>query len=160
MTYYFEDPDKREALYKELESWVGTPFKHRMGAKGLGCDCFVFWMKVMEAPEVGVLIPGMTRLPKYDVNWCLYRSEEILLDRVRNHPAVTEIDMGNPPSDFNDPMDGDIFLYQFGRVHGHSSIYCRNQLYHSISDIGVRATPWKDSLFTPRLKFGFRAVAK
>jgi hypothetical protein len=155
MTYYFEDPDRKEALFKELESWIGTPFKHRMGTKKLGCDCFIFWMKVMEAPEVGVLRPGMTRLPKYDVDWCLHRNEEILLDRVRNHPAVVEI---NPFE--GEPMDGDIYLYQFGRVCGHSAIYCRGQLYHSITGVGVRATPWVDGLFTPRLKFGFRVVAK
>jgi cell wall-associated NlpC family hydrolase len=151
MNYYFEDPSKQEELYQELESWIGTPFKHRMGTKGLGCDCFVFWMKVMEA--VGVLVPGMTRLPKYDVNWCLHRGEEILLDRVRSHPAAVEIGL-------DEPMDGDIYLYQFGRVCGHSAIYCRGQLYHAITGSCVKATPWLDGIFTPRLKYGFRVVAK
>lgn len=133
------------ALKAELESWIGTPFRHRCGVKGGGVDCIHLVVRVLEAfghPPV--------RIPPYSKDWHIHNGFELLLTEIRTQLQVDELD------DLNRPEDGDIYLFKFGKALSHAGIYCDGLLYHSVFGCRVVAVPWTDSMWSKRKGAGFR----
>jgi cell wall-associated NlpC family hydrolase len=156
MKYYFEDTAKCEVLYDELRSWLRTPFKHGVGVKGMGCDCIHFVLRVYEA--IGAIKPGLMRVPNYPKDWHVHNSEELLYNKFKSLSMFEELEMkdGLPVVSM---MDGDVYLHKYGLANSHSSIYCRDKIYHSINGVGVQDTAWYDEKWSSTRKCGFRMLA-
>lgn len=146
--YYFENIDKQKDLKKVLDGWLGTPFRHHCGVKGLGCDCIHFGARIFE--ELGLLIDVV--IPDYPKDGHLYNNIELLEEGIVKHLNVEEISLSNF-------MNGDIISSLFGKS-AHLSIYFDGYLYQALNGIGVRKINFKDKKFKKRMKFAYRVLKK
>ena len=75
--WYFEPIERQLKLKASIDSWIGTPFRHRCGVKGLqgGVDCIHFVAEVFK--EVGLI--DHYEVPKYAKDWHLHKTGERLL---------------------------------------------------------------------------------
>jgi len=148
MKYLFEDKEIRLKLRRELDSWVGTPFRHGAGVKGYGADCIHHVVCVLQ--NVGA-ISKKIKIPNYPKDWHLHRSRELIVEGIVNQLNVENVG-------FDDPMDGDIILYQFGRCAAHSSIYYGGYGYHSITGQKNCRLHYSHEFKHGKKKYGFRLL--
>jgi NlpC/P60 family putative phage cell wall peptidase len=144
----FETPEARVRLKAELDRWVGTPYKHAVGAPGRGADCIHLVVGVLEAAWP---LSPRPKIPAYPPDWHLHTSEERLLNFVLEQFPVA-------PVDLEAPMDGDVILFRFGRALSHAGIYCGGRVYHSVCGARVAAMSWKDQTWAKRRRAAFRMV--
>jgi len=150
MKYFFEDTEKQEQLKKILDEWMGTPFRHHCGVKGLGCDCIHFAVKVFEEME---LIKWRDNLiPDYPRDWHLHNTRELLKEAIEKEFDVEEIGLDNL-------MNGDIILSHYGQASSHTAIYFDEHVYQAIDDIGVCKIHISDRVFRRQMKFAYRILA-
>lgn len=97
----------REDIVAEALTWKGTPFVHRAGVKGHGCDCLFFFLRVYQA--VGLV--GEVEMPDYPQDWHFHHSEELYLEGVKKY--LREVTA---------PLPGDVALYTFGRTVSHAAL--------------------------------------
>lgn len=159
MEYFFDTEEKIEALYKELEEWVGTPFKHRCRVKRKAVDCINLVGMVTLAVGVPVTFKY---LPDYGPDWHLHNSKELLYEGIKKSAKTIDI--------FNlyDPtlrvltkdtiIDGDVLLYKFGKASGHSAIHCRGFVYHSVAGVKVTKSLLEDRSWALRLTHVLRII--
>ena len=100
-------PEQKQSVVTEVHSWLGTPYHHQGGIKGVGVDCAYLLIRVFH--NCG-LIPDIDPRP-YPMDWHLHRSEERYLSGVLDHAEKVD-----------DPQPGDVALYQFGRCISHGAI--------------------------------------
>jgi cell wall-associated NlpC family hydrolase len=97
----------RDAIVREAETWLRTPYHHQGAIKGVGVDCAQILIEVYSAlgladkPDVGY----------YPSDWMLHRSEERYLGWLEKY--CIEVDH---------PRRGDIVMFKFGRCFSHSGI--------------------------------------
>lgn len=145
MQVFFESQKKRDALFSELSGWVGTPFRHRAGVKGLGADCSHFVAAVLNAAGYKVAFVW----PDYPPDWNLHLSKEVLLDGVMRQITAEVVT-------HNKLMDGDLLFFRFGKAMGHMAIFCRGKIYHAAYRIGVVAETYPDKMWSKRLGAALR----
>lgn len=150
MKYYFEDQGKQDSLLKVLESWRGTPWRHRMAVKQRGVDCIYFVAAVLE--ELGILELGKINFPDYSRDWNLHQTRQLLYEGIKEALMVEEVG-------FDSPMNGDIMLYNYGKAAAHASIYFNELIYQSITKVGVCATYWKEPQWWKRKTFNLRVLS-
>ena len=143
MKNYFEDVAKQEVLKTALDGWIGTPYRHWAGVKGEGCDCIHFIVRVFE--ELGL---GHTDVPRYDNDWHIHNSQELLLEGFRER-FKGDLQMHELPVTTK-PFNGDVVLYKFGRAASHSAIYYDDHVYQSINGVGVMRLHWLDKQWHKR----------
>lgn len=126
---YFDD--KQEELKKELDSWVGTPFKHKQGVKGVGVDCIHLVARVLE--HFGF---GPFKFSDYPRDWHMHQTSGLLMKNLMKQvKGAHEVPLWNIKS-------GDIVLYHIGNDVAHAGIYFMDEwgdkyIYHSVTGIGV-----------------------
>lgn len=145
--YYFEDIEKQKELKIIIDSWLGTPYKHHIGVKGMGCDCIHLIARVFE--EMGKL-PIIKRLPDYPRDWHLHNTRELLLEKIQKYLK------GEILSIHDDMLNGDIVLSHYGKAASHAGIYFNNYVYQSLDNIGVRKINFNDQTFKKKMKFIYR----
>jgi cell wall-associated NlpC family hydrolase len=150
MGYYFDDPAKRVELKRILDEWLGTPYRHHCGVKGLGCDCIHFVARVFE--EMGVLKWRKNLIPDYPRDWHLHNTRERLLERLVKELPVTEVDLAMP-------TDGDIILSHYGQAASHAAIYFGGRVSQSVDTIGVVRISFSDKIFRRQMKYAYRLTA-
>jgi cell wall-associated NlpC family hydrolase len=97
----------REAIIKEAESWLCTPYHHHAAVKGAGVDCAQILIEVYSA----IGLAEKVDVGYYPSDWMLHRSEERYLGWIEKYcHQVTN------------PLMGDIVLFKFGRCFSHSGI--------------------------------------
>lgn len=138
MKYLFESEEKVKELGDILESWLNTPFRHYSGVKGLGCDCIHLVARVFE--EMGM---GPFKIPQYSKDWHLHKTSELLMDGIKERIKVEEL----PPEN---PIDGDVILFKFGKAASHSALFYNGRIYHAITNLKVLKTPWNDKIWDKR----------
>jgi len=154
MRWYFEDINRQLRLKAIIDSWIGTPFRHRCAVKGKqgGVDCIHFVAEVFK--ELGV-IQDYT-VPEYEHDWHLHKSEEKLLRSIFKFAEALK-DKGSLKNvGFNDPKNGDIIMFQFGRTVSHASIYYDKRIYQSLTGMRVEPRPFHDKSTDFRKKYEFR----
>lgn len=134
---YFDIPENHDRLLREVDSWLGTPYRHMQCTKGRGADCTLFIGSVLK--EVGALKDFVyTYYPK---DWQTHTSTELIIDHFRKHASYL-----HPNLDFielNDPDDlkfGDVlgFSICLRKLTNHSAIYLGDRKFiHSINGKGV-----------------------
>lgn len=142
MKYYFGYAARQQKLKRILDSWLGTPYKHWCGIKGLGADCTHFLFRVLEEFEFGPF-----KVPMYPKDWNLHHKDEALLKTLLLLLPCEETGVKNL-------RNGDIVLFFFGKMCSHSGFYFENYIYHCVTDIGVIKTVWGgDPMWTRRAKY-------
>lgn len=150
MKYFFDDIERRVQLAEVLQSWVGTPWRHRMAVKGKGCDCIQFVVAVMD--EVCVLKMSRVIFPDYAPDWHMHDTREQLYDGVKKYIRVEDVG-------FADPWDGDIMLFHYGKAAAHAAIYSGGRIYQSVMKRGVGKFSLKGSAWWSRRAFNLRVLA-
>lgn len=137
-------PEQRQAVVREAQTWVGTPYHHGADVKGHGVDCAMFLARVYSAAGV---VPFIDPRP-YPVDWHLHHSEERYLETIA--PYAQEI--------FTSPEPGDFLLFRYGRTFSHSAIVIRSPaVIHAHAQ--ERAVVWGDLTLSPLKDRLFRVFA-
>jgi len=97
----------RSAVVKEAFEWVGTPYAHAHDIKGAGVDCAMLLVRVYV--DCG-LIPAFDPRP-YHAQWFLHHDEPRYMNFVQEYGHRVD-----------DPLPGDIAMYNFGRHAAHGAI--------------------------------------
>jgi cell wall-associated NlpC family hydrolase len=147
---YFDDLEKQQELQRILDAWIGTPFRHHCGVKGLGADCIHFVARVLE--EIGILKWRKGLIPDYPRDWHMHNTRELLLERLVKELNVVEADL-------NSPMNGDILLSHYGQAASHAGIYFDGRVYQSVKNVGVCKIHFSDATFRKQMKYAFRVIA-
>jgi len=150
MKYYFEDPDKQKQLKIIIDEWLDTPFRHKAGVKGVGCDCIHFVAKVFE--EMGMLTWKKDLIPNYSFDWHLHNSRELLAEGIEQNLNVEKLSLDNSK------MNGDILLFHYGKAASHASIYFDQYIYQSLTEIGVCKINISDKVFRKQMRFIYRIL--
>lgn len=145
--YYFESIEKQKALKKALDEWLGTPFRHHCGVKGLGCDCIHFGKRIYE--ELGLLID--TVIPNYPKDWHLHNTRELLKEELIKNLNVEKVGLF-------DLINGDIILSHFGKAASHVGIYFDGYVYQAMNHVGVCKINFNDRKFKKYMRFAYRIL--
>jgi NlpC/P60 family putative phage cell wall peptidase len=100
----------RHEIVQEAHTWLGTPWHHAARVKGAGVDCAQFLIGVYA--NCG-LIEDFTP-ESYSPDWMLHQSGEKFIEYLLKYTTPTD-----------DPLPGDIAMFQFGRTVSHGSIVIR-----------------------------------
>ena len=123
----------REAVVKEAESWIGTPFHHAARVKGAGVDCLMLLAEVYEHAGIA----GHIEPPFYVPDWHLHRDAERYMEGLLAYARPID----------GPPLPGDIALFRFGRTFSHGAIIVEwPRLVHAYWAIGV---VWGDATLHP-----------
>jgi len=145
--YYFKEEENQIRLKKILDEWLDTPFKHKCGVKGIGCDCVHFCVRVFE--EFGLLTLKKGMIPNYPRDWHMHNTRELLQQAIIKYLKVKKVTL-------NDLKNGDIVLSHYGKASSHAGIFFDNYIYQAISDIGVKKIHIDDKQFHRQMKFAYR----
>lgn len=139
MEYYFEDILEQKRLGTVLDEWIGTPYRHRTGVKGLGCDCIHMVACVLD--EIGVFVFDRSSVPDYPRDWHMHNTREILKDAIITHLNVEKVPVSG------NMMDGDIILSHYGKAASHAGIFFGGYVYQALDGIGVKKINYRDRKF-------------
>ncbi len=149
MTPVFESTDMQDKLRRTLTSWLGTPYRHRAGVKGMGCDCIHFVARVME--ELGLLTWRDDIMPDYPRDWHIHNTRELLSESIEKEFTVKQ----QPPGCF---ANGDILLFHFGKAASHAGIFCDDTIWQAMDRIGVIAMTVQDRIMMRQLRYVYRVM--
>jgi cell wall-associated NlpC family hydrolase len=151
MNYFFESQERQDKLGSVLEEWIGTPFRHKCGVKGLGCDCIHFVGKVLE--EFELIDFKRIKMPDYPRDWHLHNKKERLAASIVQYLNVERIFLKN-----NDILvNGDIILFHYGKAASHAGIFYKNRIYHALQSVGkVTKTSFSDRRYRRMMRFFYR----
>ena len=145
--WFFSSKENQDRLLKEVNEWIGTPFRHYAGVKKVGADCIHFALAVYES--LGAIKDPMRGVKYYGHDWCHHTTEQKLREGLRRRQEFAEVGFGKE-------MNGDLVLYQFGQAASHCGIYFDGCIYQSINLVGVHRVYYKDGLWSKRRRFNFR----
>lgn len=138
-----------ERIAAEAQTWLGTPHVNMAKVKGVGVDCGMLLIGVLEGARI--IRPDTISIAPYSNMWHLSHSEEWLLRYVQKYcDEVTDLQIG------------DFLLYKYGRCISHAAIYIgQDKVIHALIDQGVIITEMQDVMFydrrgQPRLKYIYR----
>ena len=138
------DEYDRERILKIARSWEGTPFHDDASVKGIGVDCARFVASVYIEAEI---VPEFD-IPRYQAQWFLNRSDEILMNFVLGYAKEIEEDS---------VLRGDLVLYRIGRAYAHAAIVMEWPYEiihaHKLSGMVIRARPFDNDLHGRPVKF-------
>ena len=124
--------DRRTAVVREAESWIGTPFHHAARIKGAGVDCLMLLAEVYE--RAGIC--GHVEPPFYVPDWHLHQGTERYMQGLLHYTRPVAA-----------PLPGDIALFRFGRTFSHGAVVTLwPRLIHAYWAIGV---VWGDVMLHP-----------
>lgn len=147
---YFDD--KKLELKAELDSWLGTPYRHFCGIKGKGADCIHYVVRVIE--KLGANQGRNLIIPNYVKDWNLHRGEELLIEHIEKQLFSEKIGYRNEKGFliFSENIDdGDIVLFKFGRLSGHCGIYYQKQVYQTLNPSGIERVSFFSKNFMDRI---------
>lgn len=105
-----DEAEARRRVVEVARSWIGTPFHHVAGVKGVGVDCAHFLARVYE--EAGVI--ERPEIENYSPQWFLHREEEKFIGYV--------LQCGGREIREHEARQGDSVLYRIGRCYAHGAI--------------------------------------
>ena len=146
---FFDDETNLNRLREILNSWLGTPFRHLCGVKGLGVDCSRFVFHVLE--ELDLVSWRENTLPRHPRRWYLHNP---LFDVVALAKELVSLEDVKK----EDIVNGDIVVYKIGRCPSHFGIYLDDYVYMSLERIGVSAFSWSDEMWFKRVAHCLRVM--
>lgn len=149
--WFFDDPSNEKALKAELDSWKGTPYKHRTGVKKRGCDCIHLVLGTFKA--VGADKGRLIHVPKYSPDWHLHRGENLLFKGFINQFDCEEVYMD--PANLR---NGDVILFKWGKYPAHAGIYWNGSVYQALTGLRVETRQLRDLDFYNRMEHILRVT--
>lgn len=151
MQRFFDDKNS-EKLKKELDSWLGTPYRHYCGVKNKGTDCIHFIIRIIE--KLGANQGRNLIIKQYPKDWNLHRGEELLKEEMSKQlyiETIAERDKDNILKFSEKVHNGDIILFKFGRLSGHCGMFFENQVYQSLNGRRVEKISFYNKDFYRRI---------
>lgn len=129
------DQTQREAVLREAQSWLGTPFRDCARIKGPrgGVDCGQFLCCVFSAAGVAEIAEP----PRYNLQFMLNRIEESYIEELLKY--TREISQA-------EAVAGDVVVLRWGHVYSHGAILIDKwpgQIIHALNPLGVVRTDAK-----------------
>lgn len=134
----------RLEIVREALSWIGTPYHHAAGIKGVGADCV--WLLIRVFQSCGLLETNFDA-GDYPRDWHLHRSQELYLAGIKANclPAAEPWGVG------------DILTYRFGRCVSHGGIYIgAGKIVHALAGREVEVADIANPLLATRFAGGWR----
>lgn len=138
-----------ERIAAEARAWLGTPHVNMAKVKGVGVDCGMLLIGVLEGAQI--IKPDTISVAPYSNMWHLSHSEEWFLRYVQKYcDEVTDLQIG------------DFLLYKYGRCISHAAVYIgQDRVIHALVNQGVIVTEMSDVMFCDhrgqsRLKYIYR----
>jgi len=147
--WFFDDEQNVANLKSELDSWLGTPYKHLTGVKKRGCDCIHLVVNSLKA--VGADKGRLIRIPKYAPDWHMHNGRSLLVEGI-----TAQYDCEQVPLDPATLRNGDVILFQWGRHPAHAGIYYNGEVYQALTDLRVEKRVLTDLEFFNRMKIVLR----
>lgn len=124
-----------ERIVAEARAWLGTPHVNMAKVKGVGVDCGMLLIGVLEGARI--IKTDTINIAPYSNMWHLSHSEEWFLRYVQKYcNEVTDLQIG------------DFLLYKYGRCISHAAIYIgQDKVIHALIDQGVVITEMSDVMF-------------
>ena len=138
----------QDALGRELESWLGTPWRHRGSVKGLGVDCIHFVALVMH--NLGYFDLSKVVVPDYPPDWHLHNTRELLRETLRKHWITEDVPL-------HKLRTGDVILCNFGRAASHAGIFY-DFFWHCPTMGEVCKSSLGDAVWRKRMVTGLRLL--
>lgn len=108
----------RDKIIEVAMSWLGTPYHHQAGTKGVGVDCAYFVGKVAE--EIACITHF--EVEPYSTEWHWHNEEEKMCAIVESFGAIR----------VDSPLPGDIIAFKYGRACSHLGILVQdNRFIHA-----------------------------
>ncbi len=140
MKSWFHSDESIDALVKEADSWLGTPFRANAAFKGSGVCCHLFVAEVFM--EIGAV--KRQDFPQADPNHSISQSESLIEPFMATMPGFVKV---NGP-----PIPGDVLGFRIGGCTHHISIVLRNEeMIHAVRRHGVMINRWDDPMWERRL---------
>jgi cell wall-associated NlpC family hydrolase len=149
--YLFETVEKQEQLYKELQEWLETPYRHWSGVKGLGCDCVHFLVRVLECFGYGPI-----KVPHYAPDWHFHNDAQLLLDGLRQNVDSDEWEVVPEDPGTHNFRNGDIILFKWGKTLSHGAWWFNGYLYHAVAGARIIRSNAKEKMWMKRMRIAFR----
>ena len=149
MSYFFDIKENDASLKRILDEWLNTPFRHRCGVKGKGCDCIHFVAKVLE--ELGILKWRKDLIPDYPRDWHLHKTRELLKDSILKELNVESVTLSSL-------KNGDILLSHYGKASSHAAFYYGGYIYQALDRVGVKRINFNDQVYRAQMKFALRIL--
>lgn len=105
--------EKKVALGRAAQAWVGTPFREHTEIRGVGADCVHLARGV--AVDAGFTVPPITN-NEYPLDWARHRSRSLVLDWVEGSGKFRLL----PPD--TRPEPGDLLCIKQGRCSHHVAL--------------------------------------
>lgn len=111
-------PEQRDAIVREAEGWLRTPWHHNARVKGAGVDCAQ--LIIAAYVNAGVIADDIDT-GQYSRDWMHHREEERFLAWVRLYLDEVAV-----------PGRGDVAVWRFGRCYSHGGIVVKwPQIIHA-----------------------------
>jgi NlpC/P60 family putative phage cell wall peptidase len=107
----------RDKITKTAIEWVGTPYQHQVGLKGVGVDCAYLVGKVAE--EAGIV--DKFQVEPYSVEWHLHSRVELMCSILESFGCVQ--------IPIEELQPGDILAFKYGRVCSHLGIMLNRGMF-------------------------------
>lgn len=149
MNPYFESQERQDLLRAELKKWMYAPWRHHSCSIN-GTDCIGLLYGVF--CNVGAFDRNVVTIPPYSRDWHLHSTQEILMHNLKNTDVLVE--MGTE----TDRMNGDVFVFRYGKAESHVGIYFNREIYHSVTNLYVIKSPFKENGFYSKIRTMFRPM--
>lgn len=129
----------RDKIVKEALSWIGTPYHARANIKGVGVDCGQILIEVFG--NVGIIDKFDTGY--YPIDFAMHSNEENYFKFVEKYAKKVD-----------NPQNGDIVLYRFGRLISHSGIIVdveNKTIVHALVGAGMVKSQWDEGNLDGRI---------
>jgi len=149
MGLLMDKEETRKRIVEEARSWIGTPFHHEGRIKGVGVDCGMLLLEIMErAGLIPHIKPG-----HYSPDFMMHRNEEWYLQTILNYAVELE----GPPY-----LPGDIVLFKHGRLFSHGALVIDYPLIvhaYAIAKCVLTANMEQDLKHREKKFFGLDSIA-
>jgi len=144
---FFDDPQKQAKLRDELQSWMGTPFRHNAHVKGAGVDCVRLVGEVM----VSCGVEPSYDFGYYSLDFSMHNERSILVDYIEKTGKFVMVEPCKAQL-------GDIAVFKIGKCPHHAAIMLDDRMFvHALMHNKVTHGDITDSTWAKRLVAFYRA---
>jgi cell wall-associated NlpC family hydrolase len=122
---FFERDDRWENCLEEMESWMGTPYRHLKMTKGRGADCTLFLASIWK--YCGVLTE--VKYDYYSRDWYVHTNENLVMDSLVYHmrhctaPGIAIVAQGRKDRDIFYRGDMIGFSFRENGIVNHAALW-------------------------------------
>ena len=148
---YFADPVLRSRLCAVVDSWLGTPFRHRANVRGAGADCVTFVAETL----LGCGALDSYVFPAYSLDWSRHQTRSLVLEWLAGCPRMARV------PDAQLPLPGDVACYKIGKCVHHCAVVLEPPvLAHAVLNHAVDLGRLDDSALSSRLACYYRPLPR